>query len=433
MPSEITELFNDLNKAFDEFKTSNDERLKEIETKGKADPLLEEKVDKANNAITNLETAFQEAKKEAQDRIDKVELDFQQQGLHAGGSKKDIQDEAKEFFNSMGVKDVDVKGYGAYKQAFNSYLRRGERALSTDIRNALSVGSDPDGGQWVPAATTNKIIKKLFDTSPMRQVASIVTIGTDRLEIPKDLEEGTSGGWVGETATRAATATPEVGLQEIPVHEQYAMPKATQKVIDDAQFPIESWLSGKIADKLVNTENAAFVTGDGVGKPRGFTDYSSLTTEDGSRAWGTLQHVLSGSTGAIPDTPDELIALTSKLKSQYRRNATWVMNRFTRAAIRKLNDGNNQYYLIPDLSTGGAATLLGYPIVEFDDMADAANAAIVAAFGDFKTGYQIVDRAGIRVLRDPFTNKPYILYYTTKRVGGDVTNFDAIKLLKCSS
>ena len=431
--SEVKELFNALNKAFSEFKTSNDERLKEIEANGKADPLLEEKVDKANDAITNLETAFQDAKKEAQDRIDKVELDFQQQGLHAGGSKKDIQDEAKEFFNSMGVKDVDVKGYGAYKQAFNSYLRRGERALSTDIRNALSVGSDPDGGQWVPAATTNKIIKKLFDTSPMRQVASIVTIGTDRLEIPKDLEEGTSGGWVGETATRAATATPEVGLQEIPVHEQYAMPKATQKVIDDAQFPIESWLSGKIADKLVNTENAAFVTGDGVGKPRGFTDYSSVTAEDSARPWGKLQHVLSGGSGVIPDTPDELIALTSKLKSQYRRNASWVMNRFTRASIRKLNDSNNQYYLIPDLSTGGAATLLGYPIVEFDDMADAANAAIVAAFGDFKTGYQIVDRAGIRVLRDPFTNKPYILYYTTKRVGGDVTNFDAIKLLRCSS
>ena len=161
--SEIKKLFDELNTAFDEFKTSNDERLKEIETKGKADPLLEEKVDKANNAITNLETKLTDAQKEVQDRIDKVELDFQQQGLHTGGSKKDIQDEAKEFFNSMGVKDVDVKGYGAYKQAFNSYLRRGERALSTDIRNALSVGSDPDGGQWVPAATTNKIIKKLFD------------------------------------------------------------------------------------------------------------------------------------------------------------------------------------------------------------------------------------------------------------------------------
>ena len=433
--SEVKELFNALNTAFDEFKTSNDERLKEIETKGKADPLLEEKVDKANNAITNLETKLTDAQKEVQDRIDKVELDFQQQGLHTGGSKKDIQDEAKEFFNSMGVKDIDVKGYGAYKQAFNSYLRRGGRALSVDIRNALSVGSDPDGGQFVPASTAKKIIKKVFETSPMRQIANVMNIGTDRLELPKDLEEGTSGGWVGEQDTnRTSTATPEVGLQEIPVHEQYAMPQVTQKLLDDAQFNVEGWLSGKIADILVRTENEKFVSGNGVMKPRGFTDYTTAATADSSRAWGTLEHIVSGSSGKIPDTPDEFIALVHKLKATYRTGANWVMNKNTLASIRKLSGGTNDlYYFVPDMSQGPKSLILGYPVVEFEDMEDAGANKLSIAFGNFNIGYQIVDRIGIRVLRDPFTLKPYIRYYTTKRVGGDVTNFESIKFIKCGA
>jgi len=436
--SEVKDLFTELNKAFDEFKSANDVRLKAVEKNGVADPLLEDKVNKANEAVTELEIKLADAQKEAKNRMDKLELELQTAGLNAGQSsgQDDIKNEAALFFSAVQgkpVENVDVDAYVSYKQAFNHYLRRGDRALPTDIKNALSVGSDPDGGQWVPASTTNKIIKKMFDTSPMRQIANVVTIGTDRLEIPKDLAEGTSGGWVGETASRAATATPEVGLQEIPVHEQYASPKATQKLIDDAQFPVENWLRNKIADKLISDENTAFVSGNGVMKPRGFTDYSTLTTNDASRAWGVLQHVLSGSSGALPDTPDELIDITGKLKAVYRRNAVWVMNRFTRSGLRKLNDSNTQYYLISDLSTGGSSSLLGFPIVEFDDMDSAGANNLVAAFGDFNTGYQVVDRAGIRVLRDPFTDKPYILYYTTKRVGGDVTNFDAIKILKCTA
>jgi HK97 family phage major capsid protein len=268
----------------------------------------------------------------------------------------------------------------------------------------------------------------------MRQIANVVTIGTDRLELPKDLDEGTSGGWVGETESRAATATPEFGLQEIPVHEQYAMPQVTQKLLDDAQFPVETWLANKIADILIRTENGAFVDGNGVMKPRGFTDHTTAATADKSRAWGVLEHVLSGSSGAIPDTPDEFIAIEGKLKSAYKQGAVWVMNKTTLASIRKLSGGTNDlYYFIPDMSKGPSSTLLGYPVVLFDDMASAASGAYVAAFGNFNIGYQIVDRVGIRVLRDPYTNKPYIRMYTTKRVGGDVTNFEAIKLLKCTS
>lgn len=439
--SQVQELFNELRSAFEEFKKNNDERLKQIEQNGKADPLLEQKVDKANDHVTELETKIQNAQKEAQERIDKLEMDMQQQGLGANGkpNNAELKSEARQFFNAVNGRpvedsEVDLEAYSAYKQAFNKYLRLGNKALnSSDIRNALSVGSDPDGGQYVPAATSNRIITKLFETSPMRSIANVVTIGTDRLELPRDLDEATSGGWVGETESRSATATPQVGMKEVAVHEQYAMPEVTQKLLDDSQFDVEAWLADKIADILGRTENTAFVSGDGIMKPMGFLSYSSNTTDDSSRAWNTLQHVLSGTSSKTPDTPDELIELTGKLKSAYRSGAVWVMNRFVRSKLRKLSDSNTQYYLIPDLSQGGAGQLLGFPIVEFDDMDDEGSGNVVAAFGNFNTGYQIVDRQGIRVIRDNLTNKPYIRLYTTKRVGADLVHSEAIKLLKCTS
>jgi HK97 family phage major capsid protein len=439
--SEVKELFDSLNKAFEDFKTANNERLKQIEAKGSADPLVENKVDGLNDKITELETKISEKEKEAQDRIDNLELDLKQRGLGGGGKMEDpdFKAEAKKFFmmtkgRPVESGEVDVEAYSAYKQAFDMYCRRGERGLSSDIRNALSVGSDPDGGQWVPASTTDRIIKKIFETSPMRQIAGNVTIGTDRIELPKDINEATSGGWVGEVETRSATATPEVGMQEIPVHEQYAMPQVTQKLLDDAQFDVEGWLADKVANILVRTENEKFVSGNGVMKPRGFTDYTSNTTNDASRSWGVLQHVLSGTSASLPDTPDELIELVHKVKSVYRQNASWVMNKTTRAGLRKLSGGTNDlYYFIPDMAGRPSANILGYPVVEFDDMSSAGSGNIVAGFGDFREGYLIVDRIGLRLLRDPYTNKPYIRLYTTKRVGGDVVNFDAIKLLKCTS
>lgn len=442
--SEIKQLVDELNKAFEDFKKSNDERLKQIENNGKADPLLQEKVDKANQSITDIESKIEELQKE-QDRIDNLELQVNRAGLGgAGGTDKELQNEAKQFFSQMKGRpvddsEVDTEAYNTYKQAFDKYLRYGERAVNTEIRNALSVGSDPDGGQWVPASTTNRIIQRLFETSPVRDVANVITIGSDRFEIPKDVNEATSGGWVGETDTRSSTGTPEVGLQEIPVHEQYAMPEITQKLVDDAGIDIEGWLSNKISDILVRTENTAFVSGDGIMKPRGFMDYSgsASTNEDNNRSWGVLQYVKSGNSSGFPSagsgSANPLIEMVNKIKSPLRGGSVWAMNRFTKAEIRKLRDSNDNYYLIPDLSGSGADMLLGFPIKEFDDMADVGSGNFPVAFGNFNQGYQIVDRIGIRVLRDPYTNKPYIRYYTTKRVGADVTGFDSIKLLKIAS
>jgi len=443
MSVDVKELVGDLNKAFNEFREANDQRIKALEQKGSVDPVLQEKVDKANNAITDIESKIEEAKRENQERIDNLEADMKQKGLGANGrpSDVDMHNEAKQFFSTMYDKpvedsQVDVETYKNYKQAFNYYLRRGDKSLNNDIKNSLSVGSDPDGGQWVPASTANRVITRLFETSPVRQLADVMTIGTDRLEIPKDVDEATSGGWVGETQSRSTTATPKVGLHEIPVHEQYAQPQTTQKMLDDAQFDIDGWLSNKIANILLRTENAGFVNGNGVMKPRGFLNYSSsaTTSEDASRAWGKLQYVFTGKDGGFKAAgsgpADCLIQLQQKLKSQYRQGAVFTMNRFTKATIRTLKNSNDDYYLIPDLSGNGRDTLLGFPVVEFDDMPDIASKSFSVAFGNFGEGYQIVDRIGIRVLRDPFTNKPYVKFYTTKRVGGDVVNFDALKLLR---
>ena len=443
--SEIKELIEQLNKAHKEFRDSMEERVQQLEKGGTVDPQLQEKIDTANNHITTLEQQIEE-EKGAQKRIDDLELQVNRAGLGGIGDKDtDLHAEARQFYaQKLGRPaedgEVDVEAYSAYKQAFDKYLRYGDRALNSDIRNALSVGSDPDGGQWVPASTTNRIIQRLFETSPVRQVANVITIGTDRFEIPKDVNEATSGGWVGETQSRDSTGTPEVGMQEIPVHEQYAMPEITQKLVDDAGIDIEGWLSDKISDILIRTENTAFVNGNGVMKPRGFMDYtgSAVTTEDGSRPWGVLQYIATGANGSFPSagsgSANSLIEIISKMKSQLRGGSVFCMNRFVKAVIRKLRDSNDNYYLIPDLSGGGNTTLLGFPVVEMDDMPDMGSGSnFPIAFGNFNEAYQIVDRLGIRVLRDPYTNKPYIRYYTTKRVGADVTGFDSLKLLKASS
>ena len=267
-----------------------------------------------------------------------------------------------------------------------------------------------------------------------------MTIGTDKLVIPLDVEEAASGGWVGEKASRADTNTPGVGEQTIEVFEQYAQPKATQRLLDDAEVDIEAWLAGKIADILTRTENTAFVSGNGVNKPKGFLGYASaaVTTADASRDWGKLQYIATGAAGAFASPnasasrlpADVLIDLIQATKPLYRANGRFAMNRATAGAVRKLKDGDNNYLWQPSIVAGQPDQLLGYPVSELEDMPDIASNTFSIAFGDFRRGYQVIDRQGIRVLRDPYTEKPFVKFYTTKRVGGDVTDFDAIKLLK---
>ncbi|MEX2642142.1 MAG: phage major capsid protein [Acetobacterales bacterium] len=443
--AEVRELFDQLQQTFGEFRQANDERIKALES-GKADALLDQKVDKANAAIDGLKT-----------QIDKALADLS--ALQVGGAGGDREaDEAMRhnalLFHAARRSDGDpvldvtaeqVEGYRAFTRSFEALLRRGGSdgdRLSPDVRAALQVGSAPDGGYWVPTEMGTTVATRLFETSDVRALASVIQISTADIEFPTDTNEATSGGWVGEAVTRSGdTGTPQVGVHKIVAHEQYAEPHATQKLLDDAAVDVEGWLSRKVADILVRTENTAFVTGNGVAKPRGFLDYKTgaATTDDASRAWGKLQYVVTGASADFPvisgtttDDPDPLVTLISKLKPAYRSGAVWAMNRSVEAAVRKLKDADGRYLIgMGDLQDGVRGfNLLGFPIRTMEDMPDLAADSFSIAFGNFREGYLVVDRQGIRVLRDPYTKKGFVKFYTTKRVGGDVLNFDAIKLLK---
>lgn len=446
---DVNKVLAELTKTFEDFKAANNERLD-----GKADAVVDEKVERINAAVTDLQGQLEEAQKadsEAQARMD--ELEKLESRLKAGGADKSDQDfkaDAKVFLagrkgvEEIEVDDAKVEAYEKYaNETFAQFLRRGDR--ENTVQAAMQVGSDPDGGYWVPTQMSNDIKKRIFETSPMRQVADVLSITTDSIEFPTDTNDASTGGWVGETETRSETDTSQVGTQTIYVREQYAMPLATQKLLDMATVDVESWLNGKIADKMARTENTAFVSGTGVAQPRGFLDYrtDAVTTDDASRSWGVLQYVLSGASGGFPalsgvpsaSDPDALITLISKLKPEYRGGAVFAMNRATEAAIRKLRDGEGRHLVgmgdIRDNATG--FSLFGYSITTMEDMPDLGSNSFSLAFGNFKVGYQIVDGRGIRVLRDPYTTKGKVKFYTTKWTGGDVVNFDAIKLMKFAS
>ncbi|MGZ3306247.1 MAG: phage major capsid protein, partial [Asticcacaulis sp.] len=237
-------------------------------------------------------------------------------------------------------------------------------------------------------------------------------------------------GWVSETASRPETDPATLNLLTFPSGELYASPSATSDILDDAYINIDEWLASEIEDAFATQENTAFVSGDGTNKPMGFLSYT--TVADASAAWGQIGYIATGAAGAFSSTnpADALIDLIYAPKAQYRPGATFVMNRRTAAKIRKFQDAEGNYIWQPSVQAGQLPMLLGYPVQELEDMPDVAANSLSVAFGDFAKGYLIVDRAGISVLRDPYSAKPYVLFYTTKRVGGGVQNFDAIKVLK---
>jgi HK97 family phage major capsid protein len=414
-----------INIAFEEFKKANDERLAQIEAKGSADVVTEAKLQKIEADLEKAQKIADEAALAAK-RQSRVVTDEH-------GNVLDLDRKAQEWASmnarrrgavvgSFGAADMD-----AYKAAFDTFLRKGEEVMGPDERKALSVGTDPDGGYVVNPDLSGRIVMKVFETSPMRAYASIQVISTDALEGLYDLNEASSG-WVGETESRAETNTPQIGKWRIPAHELYAKPKATQKLLDDASINMEAWLASKVSEKFARDEANAFVVGNGVNKPRGFLTYGAGTTLP-----GTIEQFPTGASGALasaPDGGDALINALYGLKQQYRANATWFMNRATTKLVRKAKDTDGAYLWSPGIQAGQPATLLGYPVAAFEDMPDPAASSLSIAVGDMREAYQIVDRLGIRTLRDPYSAKPYVEFYTTKRVGGDVVNFEAIKLIR---
>lgn len=425
--SDVTKAVAEIKSTFEAFKEANDARVKEL-AKGVADPLVEEKLvkinadlDKHQDLVDKLYAAQRrkhlviDGKEVDQEALDSKALAWAQMNAKARGTRVDA------------YTHEDEKAYG---KAFEQYLRKDDRVLSADETKALSVGSDPDGGYVVTPDTSGRVVKKQFETSPMRQYASVQVISTDALEGLADLDEATSG-WVSETQSRAETTTPQLKVWRIPVHEQYAAPRATQKILDDAMIDVEDWLAGKVADKFSRVENTAFLTGDGVSKPRGLLTYSNGTS------YGTIEQKASGASGAFdaaPDGGDAFLDLVYSVKSNYLANAVFFMNRLTTGAARKIKNTDGDYIWQPSLQAGQPSTILGYPVARFDDMPNFSTAdALAVGFGDLAAAYQIVDRLGIRVLRDPYTAKPFVIFYSTKRVGGDVIDFDAVKLMKMAT
>lgn len=422
-----------------DFKCANDERLAEYAKKGDVDPLIDLKVEALNGAIDEKWDSVTSMRSALDDRVTHIESALRRSSRSGPFGDEERKEAAQ--FESLVTKqfvteddDLDIDGFNNYRGAFGRYLRKTtDRSLSDLDIKALTIGGDPQGGFYVPPMQSDRIIARIFETSPLRAIANVMTIGSDRVSLPLDRQEAATG-WVGETEARAETATPELGEITIPVHEQFANPRVSQNLLDDANFDVSSWIQAKVADKLSRTENAAFVTGDGVKRPRGFLDYaaSAATTDDDSRAFGVLQYQATGTNGAFASAAggDVLVDTVFKLKADFRENAHWVMNRATLGAVRKLKDDQGQYLWVPNFQDLQATSLLGFPIAEAEDMPDIATDSFSIAFGSFNAGYQIVDRQGVRVLVDPFTDKPFVRYYTTKRVGGDVVDSEAIKLIK---
>jgi HK97 family phage major capsid protein len=417
-----------LHAGFEEFKKANDERLAQIEKKGTVDAVTEAKLAKIEADLEKAQRIADEAVL-ASKRQSRIVTDER-------GETVDLDRKAQEWASMNARRRGTVVGtFGAadmdgYKAAFDTFLRKGEEVMGPDERKALSVGTDPDGGYVVNPDLSGRIVMKVFESSPMRAYASVQVISSDALEGLFDLNEASSG-WVGETDSRAETNTPQLGKWRIPAHELYAKPKATQKLLDDASINMEAWLASKVAEKFARDEANAFVVGNGVNKPRGFLTYASGTTLP-----GTIEQFPTGASGALasaPDGGDALINALYGLKQQYRANATWFMNRATLKLVRKAKDSDGAYLWSPGIAAGQPATLLGYPVASFEDMPDPASNSLSIAVGDMREAYQIVDRLGIRTLRDPYSAKPYVEFYTTKRVGGDVVNFEAIKLIKLGS
>lgn len=309
-----------------------------------------------------------------------------------------------------------------------------------NINNAMSIDSDPNGGFTVPDELSSEILKVQRNDSAMRRLARVVSTRSTSFKQPMSVG-GTDSGWVGEKQTRSETNTSDIALIDVPAGEIYANPAITRNLLDDSAYDLGAFIVGEIGDEFTAQEGAAFISGNGINKPRGFLDYDAVSTADASRAFGKLQYVATGdangfialdvNAGHFPG--DCLIDLVYALKAKYRQNGTWLMNSATAAKVRKFKDGEGRYLWVDGLAAGQPDRLLGYPVEIDEDMSDTGANAYPIAFGDWQRGYLITDRVGVRILRDELTHKPFIHFYTTKRVGGGLLDSNAIKLLKCAA
>lgn len=393
----------ELQKAFHEFKAENDKQLAEIRAKGHSDPLLAEKVDKINAHMTELDGV-------------KAELD-KLQTIVARGS----------YGGDGGVNPA----VSEHTKAFNAWFRKGVDAGLNDleVKAALKTSSDPDGGYVVPVEMEQTIERVAATVSAMRRLARVMPIGTDTYKKLVNVG-GATAAWVGETASRGETSTPTLVEIAVNTKELYANPAATQTLLDDSRVDIATWLGSEVELAFAEQESSAFINGNGVEKPRGILNYP--TVANASYAWGSLGYIASGAASTFTNT-DKLIDLQDSLKAIYHSGASFLMNTATKSHMRKFKDGEGAYVFRLGITEGAPDTLLGKPIVIDDNMPNIGAGTYPIAWGNFARSYLIVDRFGIRVLRNPYTNAPYIHFYTTKRVGGGLIFYEALKLLKIAA
>ena len=322
-----------------------------------------------------------------------------------------------------------------HKKAFAAYLRSGDddglRGLTVEEK-ALSTAVAADGGYLVDPVTASQIVGVLRSSASIRTIANVVTVEASAFDVLVDHTDIGSG-WATESGAVAETGTPQVDRISIPLHELSALPKASQRLLDDSAFDVEGWLAQRIADKFSRAEASAFIAGDGTDKPTGFLNYPKVDND--LFAWGSLGYVPTGADGDFDaaEPADAVVDLVYALGARYRANATFVMNSKTAGAVRKMKDADGRFLWSDGLAAGEPARLMGYPVLIAEDMPDIASGAFAIAYGDFRAGYTVAERPDLRILRDPFSAKPHVLFYATKRIGGDVSDFAAIKLLKFAS
>jgi len=430
LASNVKDTHEKLNTAFAELKTAQEAAQNQFLKTGDIDPLIKAATDKMTADIVKMQEAVD---------LTVTKMNRPQLGIDSYDEADKKNQEATLFFSKnirareengdLLIGDIRVVENGkanhevfdAYKAAFKAHLRNPDiRGLSADQAKALSVGSDPDGGYTVTPEMSNRIIERQFESSPLRQVAMIETISSNALQIIEDPEEY-SASRVSEGSSTANSGTAQLGKREIVAHAMEARPKASPELLEDSFMDIESYIARKIGNKFARIEASEFIGGDGVGKARGITTYTAGT------AWGQVEQINSGANGGV--TYAQLAAISTGLKEAYYANAQWLLHRTLIGKILALS-GNDTPLWIPSIAVGQPSTLLGYPVRFAQDFATPATNSLSGAFGDFRAGYTWVDRRGITINPDPFTQKPFVEFYARARSGGDVVDTDAIKIIK---
>lgn len=448
---EVKGMANDHRKVIDTLNRDMAELRKMVdESKAGMDPLIESKITKYQEAIVTRQEALDKLAAEQKNRIDALDIAFQRGNRSLSGgveAEAKLYKDALEFRKAIACQkqerrqiteaDVDIENYKGYCRAFVNMMTANinTAGVSPEDLKFLSVGSDADGGILVPPTVSNRITARIWEMDPIRQLADIQNIGTDAFEEIVDADEA-DGGWEGETQTPSTTDTPQWNKIYIPVHEQRAEPKATQKLLEDAAVNIEQWLANKVAKRFARMEGAAFVTGNGLGRPRGFLTYSTFANSNTNNTFNFGQVEYVPALDSVIDA-SAIIRTFYHLLEDYQSRATWVMNRFTVMKTMLLVDGDKRPIWMPGQSSlagaGTPSTLMGIPLRMSNTMPVIAANAFSFALADWSEFYTIVDRLGITVLRDPYTAKPFVKFYTRRRVGGGVRNFQAGVLMKMSA